>query len=304
MDVSSILGSFGPTQDDNDPEESNYILDAGYLTVTNTTPIDADLYNENIEQSIEQNARESSQKLLGALFHLPSTASADGRLALLPPPTFALPREKPLPKAKEMTKWERFAAAKGIQKKKREKKIWDEEKQEWVDRWGWKGKNKEGETQWLHEVPSNADVDHDPRKIARDERKARTAKNEKQKLQNLSHSTGQSSNDRKQEIERTLATTRVSTASIGKFDRQLEGEKKPRGIKRKFEPTEVSAEQEKKNALALFSSINSDSRKKRPETSGDNSVINVRKAIRTASKGQGGVALARKLDSGKRKSKR
>lgn len=66
----------------------------------------------------------------------------------------------------------------------------------------------------------------------------------------------------------------------------------------------MSAEQEKKNALALFSSINSDSRKKRPETSGDNSVINVRKAIRTASKGQGGVALARKLDSGKRKSKR
>lgn len=116
----------------------------------------SDLFSENIEQSIEQNARESSQKLLGALFHLPSTASADGRLALLPPPSFALPREKPLPKAKEMTKWERFAAAKGIQKKKREKKIWDEEKQEWVDRWGWKGKNKEGETQWLHEVPSNA----------------------------------------------------------------------------------------------------------------------------------------------------
>jgi regulator of ribosome biosynthesis len=55
-----------------------------------------------------------------------------------------------------MTKWEKFAAAKGIQKKIREKKIWDEEKQEWVARWGWKGKNKEGETQWLHEVPSNA----------------------------------------------------------------------------------------------------------------------------------------------------
>jgi hypothetical protein len=76
------------------------------------------------------------------------------------------------------------------------------------------------------------DVDHDPRKIVRDERKARVAKNERQRLQNLAHTTG-SSADRKKEIDRTLATTRISTASMGKFDRQLEGEKKPRGVKRK-----------------------------------------------------------------------
>lgn len=71
-----------------------------------------------------------------------------------------------------------------------------------------------------------------------------------------------------------------------------------------FEPTEVSAEQEKKNALALYSSMNSDSRKMRQETSGDGNVLNVRKAIRTASKSQGGVALAKKLDPRKKKSKR
>jgi regulator of ribosome biosynthesis len=63
-----------------------------------------------------------------------------------------------------MTKWEKFAAAKGIQKKIREKKIWDEEKQDWVARWGWKGKNKEEETQWLHEVPSNAGMSFTPDK--------------------------------------------------------------------------------------------------------------------------------------------
>lgn len=81
------------------------------------------------------------------------------------------------------------------------------------------------------------DVDHDPRKIARDERKARVAKNERQRLQNLAHASGSSSSgDRKRDIERTLATTRVSTASMGKFDRQLEGEKKPRGMKRKVHP--------------------------------------------------------------------
>lgn len=86
------------------------------------------------------------------------------------------------------------------------------------------------------------DVDHDPRKIARDARKERTAKNEKKHLQNAARANGgrgaPSSNmhpreSRKKDIESTLATTRISTASMGKFDKTLEGEKKLRGVKRK-----------------------------------------------------------------------
>jgi len=38
---------------------------------------------------------------------------------------------------------------------------------------------------------------------------------------------------RKNEINRTLATSRVSTASMGRFDKVLEGEKKLKGVKRK-----------------------------------------------------------------------
>ena len=34
--------------------------------------------------------------------------------------------------------------------------MWDEEKQEWVNRWGKGGKNREKEEQWIHEVPNNA----------------------------------------------------------------------------------------------------------------------------------------------------
>jgi regulator of ribosome biosynthesis len=117
---------------------------------------DYDHSSEDIDQYIEQNTRDSTQKLIGALFSLPTASSPDGPLAMLHPPTLLLPREKKLPKPKEPTKWEKFAAAKGIKKTKREKKVWDEEKQEWVNRWGWKGKNKEAETQWLHEVPADA----------------------------------------------------------------------------------------------------------------------------------------------------
>jgi regulator of ribosome biosynthesis len=90
-------------------------------------------------------------------------------------------------------------------------------------------------------------VDHDPSKEARAARKALMAKNEQQRLKNLARSQrGQALtaaatttkapsalSGRKEDIQRTLVMTRGSTASMGKFDRMLEGEKKPRGVKRK-----------------------------------------------------------------------
>ena len=81
-------------------------------------------------------------------------------------------------------------------------------------------------------------MDYDPAKAARDERKARMAKNERQHQQNLARaaqaSGASSSNaDRKRQIDRTLAVTRTSTASLGKYDKVLDGEKKLKGVKRK-----------------------------------------------------------------------
>lgn len=74
-------------------------------------------------------------------------------MAILPsPPITKLPREKPLPKPKPLTTWERFAKAKGISHKKREKDVWDEERQMFVPRWGKDGMNKLKEEQWIREV--------------------------------------------------------------------------------------------------------------------------------------------------------
>ena len=114
------------------------------------------LHSEDLETYLQSNARDGVQALLNALFALPSTPSPDGPVAKLPPPVTQLPRAKPLPKPKPLTKWEKFAKEKGISHRKKEKSVWDEEKQGWVNRWGWKGKNKELEDQWLTEVPSNA----------------------------------------------------------------------------------------------------------------------------------------------------
>ncbi|KAJ6502166.1 ribosome biogenesis regulatory protein-domain-containing protein, partial [Mycena sanguinolenta] len=293
MDVSGIIASNAAKyQAITVEKETPLEVDAGLLLVTDINSIDEESYSANLEEHLQALARDGAQSLIASLFALPTQRSEDGPLAQLPAPTTALPRSKPLPKPKPPTKWEKFAAAKGIQHKKRDKREWDEERQEWVNRWGRDGKNKQLEEQWITEVPANADVDFDPRKVARDERKARVAKNEKQRLGNSARAQGPRE-VRKEEIDRTLATTRTSTASMGKFDKKLEGEKKARGVKRKFEPTERPLEDEKNASLALISRMDSDAKKTRREPPPEENVLNVRKAVRFASKGRGGVALGR-----------
>ncbi|KAH7907139.1 ribosome biogenesis regulatory protein-domain-containing protein [Hygrophoropsis aurantiaca] len=306
MDVSNILASHAAKYPSTVVEKDTpLVLDPGYLTVTDLNPIDEDSYKANLEEYLQSTARDGIQALLASLFALPTHPSPDGPLAQLPPPITALPRAKPLPKPKQPTKWERFAAAKGIQKKVREKKVWDEERQEWVNRWGRDGKNKEKEEQWITEVKANADVDFDPVKAARDERKSRVAKNERQRLQNAARSQTAHADreERKKDIEKTLAATRVSTASMGKFDKKLEGEKKLRGVKRKFEPTEISITKEKEASLAILSKLDGETRRSKREK-GEDDTLNVRKAIRTASRGRGGVALGRESSGRGRGGKR
>jgi len=45
----------------------------------------------------------------------------------LPTPTTRLPRAKPAPKAKQLTKWEKYAQEKGITKRKKTRAEWDED---------------------------------------------------------------------------------------------------------------------------------------------------------------------------------
>ena len=123
--------------------------------------------------------------------------------------------------------------------------------------------------------------------------------------------------DRKKQIDRTLATTRTSTASMGKFDKTLEGEKKLKGVKRKvcwfvvssvmciayashqFDPTEVSASAEKSHNLAILQKLDREPATKKAKRGDD--VLNVRKAIRSVSKGKGSAALAREGSGSKAK---
>ncbi|CAG8585429.1 10582_t:CDS:2, partial [Acaulospora colombiana] len=278
-------------------KEVPLVVDAGLLAVFDTNDVEETSYRDGI------------QALVNSLFSLPIQKTQDGPLAVLPPIETSLPRAKPLPKPKPLTKWEQFAKTKGIQKKIRDKKVWDEEKQEWVQRWGRQGKNKEVEEQWIHEIPDNAPDDYDPIKEARDKRKARVAKNEKQRQANLARNTGASTSkeERKDQLRSQALQTKMSTASMGKFDRKLEGEPKVRGVKRKFDPNEGDLQAEKAASLALLSKLehagpSSTSKKARKEGGGEgkDDILNVRKAVRHETKGRGATALASKASNGKK----
>lgn len=186
--------------------------DLGLLAVFDTSPLeDVQAYTSNREDFLTSNAREAVQGLINQLWERPTTISDDGIMASLPEISTTLPREKPLPKLKELTKWEKFAKSKGIlQKPKKDRMVFDEEKQEYVARYGYKGKNKEKEDSWLVEVPGNADAEFNPRTAAKKERKERVEKNLSKEQRNVSRAQAASSKKRRNPSSSSSSSKRRS----------------------------------------------------------------------------------------------
>jgi regulator of ribosome biosynthesis len=88
-----------------------------------------------------------------------------------------------------MTKWQQFAAKKGIKDKKKDgKMVYDEDKGEWVPKWGYKGANKKGEGEWLVEVDEKKEreqgLENGGRGEGRRERKEKVRRNERKERSN------------------------------------------------------------------------------------------------------------------------
>ncbi|KAF9886053.1 Rhodanese- sulfurtransferase [Aspergillus nanangensis] len=139
-----------------------YTFDLGHLLANDPNPLE--ISRSDVNGSLRSTARDGAQALLNQLLTTcPITSTQQGVLLTLPTPTTVLPRHKPLPTPKAPTKWELFARKKGIgkynnrpgaalaDKERRKNLVYDEEKGEWVPRWGYKGKNK-SENEWLVEV--------------------------------------------------------------------------------------------------------------------------------------------------------
>lgn len=139
--------------------------DLGHLLCSDPNPLPSLKSASNTterEAILADTARNCAQTLINSLLtNCPIARAPDsGDLQIsLPTPQTLLPREKPVPKDKDKTKWERFAEKKGIQKKKKDGKMkFDEGKQQWVAKYGYKGKREEGDmADWLEEVDEKAE---------------------------------------------------------------------------------------------------------------------------------------------------
>ncbi|XP_021275444.1 ribosome biogenesis regulatory protein homolog [Herrania umbratica] len=199
------------------------------------------------------------QAVADRLFNLPSTEDVDGPLVKLPHSTTKLPREKHLPKPKPPTKWEEFAKKKGIKTRKKDKVVWDEQTGTWKRRYGYDRVNDDKDIPII-DAKMTDEPGMDPFAKRQDDKKKRVEKQEKNRLQNLKQAakvgalpshvqlaatalpiTGTQAPTKKvtkDELGNAAGMAATSTASGGKFDRKLPGEKpaKKQGKHRKFLP--------------------------------------------------------------------
>lgn len=167
-----------------------YTFDLGNLLCTDANPLPPD--SQINEEVLASTARDCAQGLINQLLSTcPVTRSSDltSVTLTLPPPSTPLPREKHVPQPKPLTKWQEFAKRKGIKAKPKDGKlVYDEEKKEWVPKWGYKGRNKDGEGDWLVEVDEKKErktgEPGDARVEKREERKERIRRQQRRERAN------------------------------------------------------------------------------------------------------------------------
>eukprot|EP00033_Pygsuia_biforma_P001969 GCRY01002192.1.p1 GENE.GCRY01002192.1~~GCRY01002192.1.p1 ORF type:complete len:352 (-),score=63.92 GCRY01002192.1:53-1072(-) len=221
-------------------KQDNLNYDLGNLMAVDPTSVDLKLFRKNQKDYIQKVGRENTQLLINKIFSLPSERIDLGVMVSLPESTTVVPRAKPLPKPKQPTKWEEFAKKKGIQKRKRDRMVYDEDSGEYKARWGYKRINDDEDLQVMphsNKIPEGSD----PWEVAREDKKKNVTKNEKQRKSNLGKNSKQQTlpstvsltnapthfrRHDKEDVQRSLQNVQVSTASLGRFDKKLDGEDK------------------------------------------------------------------------------
>lgn len=186
--------------DDNEMNEEDVVDDLNYdvynLVARNYHPLHLNLDDNKNSNSTQMNAilqehfTRAAQLLVKKVFECPIERSEVGPIAVLPNETTRLPREKPIPEAAPETKWERFAKTKGIQKKKRERMVFDEDNQQWAPRYGYKRAKGDETDLPVMEVKQGTDPYADPWEVAREAKKARIEKNKNAAMKNKERAEG------------------------------------------------------------------------------------------------------------------
>ncbi|XP_064595402.1 ribosome biogenesis regulatory protein homolog [Liolophura sinensis] len=240
-------------------------IDEGNLLAVDTNPLTLKELNSQRGEYLRNLVRDNTQLLINKLWQLPVERQDDVVIAKLPDPTTVIPREKPIPKDKPQTRWEKYAKLKGIQNRKKSRMAWDEQKKEYRPRWGYKRAGDDTKD-WVIEVPENADPYEDQFEKRMKSKKERVAKNELNRLRNIARAqktkvpgVGLTPTDTptKDHVGKALAVAKRSTASIGRFTESLPKEKPSRftGKKRQFEPNYGNIKSEKLKQLNILNLI-------------------------------------------------
>lgn len=247
------------------------IQDIGNLVQFDPRPIDSNQFKSDPDSFLKQACTSGTQLLINNLFQLPIERVDDVVIAKLPAPTITLPREKPIPKEKALTKWEQYAKLKGIKNKKKQRKVWDEVSKTWKPTWGFKRIN-DSTKDWLIEIKKNEDPNQDFFSKRTQERNERVAKNELQRLRNIARSSKKkvpgvgatpsvlAENPDKLNLKKALNIAKKADASMSKFSQRLENEEKVTkglGKKRKFESNYGDMKNEKEKQLKIFDKLTS-----------------------------------------------
>lgn len=259
--------------------------DLGHLMLFDPSPLSTvELRGSAHFRALDAESRDNVQLLLNRIFSLPTAPLPHdpGLLASLPVPVTVLPRAKPLPQPKPETRWEAFAKAKGIEKRKRGRMVWDEEKGEYAVRFGFRRANDHSQQVIIEEKDSAAaakrsrsTVDlpmqpvEDPWTRMENERKERRANNSRQQQRNILQPAkgdrvpgtvdlaslqaqagggkrGQLSGGAMGHVNVALQLAQQSTASLGRFDEQRFNEPKVRAKKSAGPPPMASDEAERR----------------------------------------------------------
>jgi len=283
VDVRAILAAAAPSASATRPSvavdrEDDLHYDLGHLYAFDPSPVDeAVMASEGTSAYLLRSARDNAQLLTNQLYRLLEGAPSKQSIPL-PQPSIQLPREKPLPVDKPLTRWEKFAKSKGIVKKKRSKMVWDEATQQWAPRFGYGRANnpKDDITNWVVEAKPGDDGSVDPFEAKSAERKQRLDKQKRQEERNrleAAHAasvgagggggggrgSGGSSlatkGDKKAYLKRAIAAAQSSTASMGRFDPVLRDEPSRSAGKRKQYEGGVGAADNERDAQRTASVV-------------------------------------------------
>lgn len=232
------------------------------------------------EEDLLRLARDNAQLLFRQLYELPELQTPDRGLCVeLPKPRIYLPREHPIRKEPELTKWEKFRRERGIKKRKRSKQDFDEDTRTWKRRYG-KDKANDIMNVPVIEFKEGDDPSIDPWTKALQTKKDRQAWNKNKQKLNLKAAAGDrlsgsidlstaieansKSNflkkrgrqrKKKGHVDQAISIAQQSTVSMGKFDKKLKYEPKQKKRKQKAKQSKMSFKQERSGNMDLLNNL-------------------------------------------------